>query len=44
MTHAIIRGKNRRQHEVDFGDSPARVEVHAREELSRFLLRQILNA
>jgi hypothetical protein len=28
MTHAIIRGKNGRRYEVDFGDSPVRVEVH----------------
>ena len=33
MTHAIIRGKNGRRHEVDFGDSPVRVEVHANEEI-----------
>jgi hypothetical protein len=32
MSHAIIRGKNGRRHEVDFGDSPVRVEVHASEE------------
>jgi len=29
MTHAIIRGKNGRRHEVDFGDSPVRVEIYA---------------
>jgi len=29
MPHAIIRGKNGRRHEVDFGDAPVRVEVHA---------------
>ncbi len=29
MSHAIIRGKNGRRHEVDFGDGPVRVEVHA---------------
>ena len=29
MSHAIIRGKNRRRHEVDFGDDPVRVEVYA---------------
>jgi hypothetical protein len=29
MAHAIIRGGNGRRHEVDFGDSPVRVEVHA---------------
>ena len=33
MTHAIIRGKNGRRYEVDFGDSPVRVEVHASEEI-----------
>jgi hypothetical protein len=32
ITHAIIRGKNGRRHEVDFGDSPVRVEVYASEE------------
>ena len=32
MSHAIIRGKNRRRHEVDFGDGPIRVEIHASEE------------
>jgi hypothetical protein len=29
MTYAIIRGKNGRRHEVDFGDSPVRVQVYA---------------
>jgi hypothetical protein len=32
MTHAIIRGKNGRRHEVDFSDPPLRVEVYASEE------------
>jgi hypothetical protein len=32
MTHAIIRGKNGRRHELDFGDDPIRVEVYASEE------------
>ena len=32
MAHAIIRGRNGRRHEVDFGDSPVRVEVYASEE------------
>ena len=32
MTHAIIRGNNGRRHQVDFGDAPVRVEVHASEE------------
>jgi hypothetical protein len=31
MTYAIIRAKNGRRHEVDFGDSPVRVEVYASE-------------
>jgi hypothetical protein len=32
MGYAIIRGKSGRRHEVDFGPSPLRVEVHASEE------------
>ena len=32
MPNAIIRGKNGRRHEVDFGDSPIRVEVYGSEE------------
>ena len=32
MPHAIIRGANGRRHEVDFGDAPIRVEIHASEE------------
>ena len=32
MTYAIIRGKNGRRHEVEFRDSPVRVEVYASEE------------
>ena len=32
MSHAIIRGKNGRRYEVDFGDLPVRVEVYASEE------------
>jgi hypothetical protein len=28
----IIRGRNGRRHEVDFGDAPVRVEVYAGEE------------
>jgi hypothetical protein len=27
MPHAIIRGKNGRRHEVDFGDTPVHVEI-----------------
>jgi len=42
MAHAIMRGKNGRRYEVDLGDSPVRVEIHASEEPSRFLWRQIL--
>jgi hypothetical protein len=32
MAYAIIRGQNGRRHEVDFGDAPIRVEIHASEE------------
>lgn len=32
MPHAIIHGHNGRRHEVDFGDDPIRVEVHASNE------------
>jgi hypothetical protein len=32
LPHAIIRGKDGRRHEVDFGNSPIRVEVHSSEE------------
>jgi hypothetical protein len=32
MPHAIIRGKNGRRHEVDFGDAPVRVEIYSSEE------------
>jgi hypothetical protein len=37
MAHAIIRGKNGRRHEVDFGGAPIRVEVHASEETVEIL-------
>jgi hypothetical protein len=32
MPCAIIRGKNGRRHEVDFGDAAIRVEMHSSEE------------
>jgi hypothetical protein len=32
MTHAIIRGRTGRRHEVDFGDATVRVEVCASDE------------
>jgi hypothetical protein len=32
MSYGIIRGQNGRRHEVDFGDAPIRVEIHASEE------------
>ena len=32
MPHAIIRGANGRQHEVDFGKAPVRVAIYASEE------------
>jgi hypothetical protein len=38
MTHAVIRGKNGRRHEVDFEDSPVRVEVYASDETIEILV------
>ena len=32
MPYAIIRAKNGRRHEVDFGDEAVRVEIHSSEE------------
>jgi hypothetical protein len=32
MPYAIIRGRNGRRHEVDFGDEAIRVEIHSSEE------------
>jgi hypothetical protein len=32
MPYAIIRGKNGRRHEVDFGDAPVRVEIYSSDE------------
>jgi hypothetical protein len=32
MPHAIIREKNGRRHEVDFGEEPVRVEICSSEE------------
>jgi hypothetical protein len=29
MSYAIIRGKGGRRHEVDFGESPLRVEIYS---------------
>ena len=29
MSHAIIRGANGRRHEVNFGDTPIRVEIYS---------------
>ena len=31
MPYAIIRGKNGRRHEVDFGDAPVRVKISSSE-------------
>ena len=33
MPYAIIRGKNGRRHEVDFGDEAVRVEIHSSDEI-----------
>ena len=38
MTHAIIRGENGRRHEVDFGNSPVRIEVYASEETIEIII------
>lgn len=38
MSHAIIRGRNGRRHDVDFGDTPLRVEVHASDETVEILV------
>ena len=38
MSHAIIRGKNGRRHEVDFGDAPIRVEIRASDETVEILV------
>ena len=38
MPYAIIRGKNGRRHEVDFGDAPVRVEIYASEETVEILV------
>ena len=32
MPYAIIRGKNRRRHEVDLGDAPVRVRIFSSDE------------
>jgi len=32
MPHAIIRGENGRRHEVEFGDTPVRVEIFSSDE------------
>ena len=41
MAYAIIRGKSGRRHEVDFGSSPLRVEVHASEETIEIYIEAI---
>ena len=38
MPHAIIRGNNGRRHEVNFGDTPIRVEVHASEQFVKIYI------
>ena len=38
MSPVIIRGKNGRRHEVDFGDSPIRVEIHSNEEIAEIYI------
>jgi hypothetical protein len=38
MPYAIMRGKNGRRHEVDFGDAPIRVEIHSSEETDEIFI------
>ena len=38
MPHAIIRGKNGRRHEVDFGDAPVRVEIYHSDETVKIFI------
>lgn len=38
MPHAIIRGKNGRRNEIDFGNAPVRVEISSREETVEMLI------
>jgi hypothetical protein len=38
MPHAIVRGKDRRRHEVDFGDAPVRVKISSSEETVEILI------
>lgn len=33
MAHAFIKAGNGQRHEIDFGDEPVRVEVHASEDV-----------
>jgi hypothetical protein len=33
MSHVIIRGGNLRRHEVDFGEDPISVSIHANDEV-----------
>lgn len=33
MSHVIFRGANLRRHEVDFGDDPISVSIHASQEV-----------
>jgi hypothetical protein len=38
MPYAIIRGKNGRRYEVDFGDDPIRVQIFSSEETVEILI------
>jgi hypothetical protein len=39
MPHAIIRGANGRRHEVEFGNTPVRIEIYASEETVEIFIR-----
>jgi hypothetical protein len=38
MSYAIIRGKNNRRHEVDFGEDKIKVEIHANDSVVEIFL------
>ena len=38
MPYAILRGRNGRRYEVDFGDAPVRVEIYSSEETASIVI------
>ena len=43
MSHAIIRGKSGRRHEVDFEDCALRVEIYASDETVEIFVEADIN-